>query len=282
MLSIITPVYNGEKYIESCIMNVIEQNCPSVEHIIVDGLSDDKTMEIVNHYAGIYNHISCFSEKDLGQSHAMNKGILCSSYDIIGFLNVDDYYEPNVLNHIIQIFKNIEAPGMVVGNCNIWNYDNSLKEINKPKNLHIDDLLSGPGKNPFPANPSSYFYHKSLHDIVGLYDENDHYAMDLDFILRAAREIKILYVDELWGNFRLINDTKTYNSIKSGQLNERVKQTILKYKTFDSKSERYSYLVKYYFHNSIKIWIKYNISRLFYFSLHPICFIKYLSARYHK
>lgn len=76
MLSIITPVFNGKRFIEFCIKNVSEQNCPDAEHIIVDGGSTDGTVEIVKSYADKYPHIRWISKKDRGQSDAMNKGML--------------------------------------------------------------------------------------------------------------------------------------------------------------------------------------------------------------
>jgi glycosyltransferase involved in cell wall biosynthesis len=96
MISIITPVFNGEKFIASCIKNVIGQNCPYAEHIIIDGASTDSTASIVKTFADRYPHIRWVSEKDRGQSDAMNKGIALAQGTILGFLNVDDYYEPNV------------------------------------------------------------------------------------------------------------------------------------------------------------------------------------------
>ena len=96
MLSVITPVFNGIRFIESCILNVIEQGCCEVEHLIIDGGSSDGTVEIVSRYAERYRHIRWVSEQDEGQSHAMNKGIAMARGTIIGFLNVDDYYEPRV------------------------------------------------------------------------------------------------------------------------------------------------------------------------------------------
>ena len=88
MLSIITPVLNGEQFIESCIKVVIDQSCPDCEHIIIDGNSKDRTVEIIKHYASKYSHIRWISENDKGQSDAMNKGIRMARGEIIGILNV--------------------------------------------------------------------------------------------------------------------------------------------------------------------------------------------------
>ena len=216
MISVITPVYNGERFIESCIKVVIDQDCPDIEHIIVDGGSTDQTVEIIKQYAYNNPHIWWISEKDQGQSDAMNKGIAMAKGEIISFLNVDDFYEPNALNRVSEIFKELPEPSLLVGNCNIWGDDNKIQYLNRPKNLKITDLLSF--ISPFPLNPSAYFYHKSLHQKIGLYKVDEHYMMDIDFILKAIQQAAtVQYVDEFWGNHRQIEGTKTMTIVKNGQ-----------------------------------------------------------------
>lgn len=216
MISVITPVYNGEKFIEDCIKVVIDQACPDVEHIIMDGGSTDQTVEIIKRYAEQYPHIRWVSEKDKGQSDAMNKGIAIAKGEIIAILNADDFYEPNVLNRVTELFKNLPEPSFLVGNYNVINDEGKVVHVQTPGNLSMTYLLSR--KAPFPGNPSAYFYHKSLHNKTGMYDIFDHYAMDQLFVLKAIQEASVVkYVDEIWGNYREIKGTKTVSSKESGQ-----------------------------------------------------------------
>lgn len=217
MLSIITPVFNNERFIESCIQTVLDQACSEVEHIIVDGGSTDRTVEVIKQYAENYPHIKWISEKDKGQADAMNKGIARAKGEIIGTLNVDDFYEQNVFNRILEIFKSLPEPSLLVGNCNIWDDEGNLKGVNKPAKLKLADLLVGYYVNPYPVNPSAYFYHTSLHKKIGLYKADDHYAFDLEFLLRAIQGANVKYVDETWGNYRQIEGTKTVDDFRSGQ-----------------------------------------------------------------
>lgn len=223
MISVITPVYNGEKFIKSCIQVVIDQAYSDLEHIIVDGGSSDRTVEIVQQYAEKYPHIRWLSEKDKGQSDAMNKGIAMAKGEILAILNVDDYYEPNVLRRVAELFKTLPEPSLLVGNCNVWGDAGELKVINKPKRLKLSDLLLGHRVNPFPVNPAAYFYHTSLHQKIGPYEVDDHYSMDVDFLLRAVQAAKVKYVNETWGNHRQIEGTKTVDDLRSGQNKIRVK-----------------------------------------------------------
>ncbi len=230
MISIITPVYNGQRFIESCIRVVIDQKCVSAEHVIVDGGSTDGTVDMIRRYASDHPHIRWVSEKDRGQSDAMNKGIAIARGEIIGFLNVDDFYEPGVLNRVVELFAELPDPSLVVGNCNVWNSRGDLWWVNRPQKLKLTQLLLGPSINPFPVNPSAYFYHASLHKRVGHYDVDDHYAMDLDFLLRAVQVATTKYFDEPWGNFSLIEGTKTLTDINSGTMLRRQEWLLNKYR----------------------------------------------------
>ena len=100
-VSIITPTYNAQNDIESCILSVANQSYKNIEHIIIDGLSTDKTLEIVKKYAKKYSHIKIISERDKGIYDAMNKGIDLSSGSWIYFLGSDDLlFRDNVLEDV--------------------------------------------------------------------------------------------------------------------------------------------------------------------------------------
>jgi len=217
-LSIITPSYNSERYIERCIRDVIAQGClDEVEHLIVDGKSSDQTVVIVERYAQKYPHIRYISQKDAGQSDAMNNGIHLARAPVISFLNVDDYYEPGTIREVLALLPGLREPGMLVGNCYVRYPDGTIRDRNRPRCLRLIPLLL---KFPFPINPSAYFYHKSLHDKIGLYNVHEHYVLDLDFILRAVQVAHIKYVDRFWGNFLWIEGSKTFSVDQAGKIGQ--------------------------------------------------------------
>ncbi|MFA6599613.1 MAG: glycosyltransferase family 2 protein [Candidatus Omnitrophota bacterium] len=222
-LSIVTPVLNGIRYIEFCIQNVIDQKCPEAEHIIIDGGSTDGTLDIIKRYVRAYSHIRWVSERDRGQSDAMNKGIQMARGAIISFLNVDDFYEPNLFTRVLKLFEALPSPSFVTGNCRVWDNEGKIAYVSCPSKLRLFHLMMGSEIHPFPLNPSSYFYHKVLHDFVGKYNVNSHYNLDQEFIFKVARKIKMIYINEVWGNFRLIEGTKTYKDLHGGTLFERQK-----------------------------------------------------------
>jgi len=229
-LTIITPVFNGEKFIGSCIQNVIDQCCHNLEHVILDACSTDGTCSIISGYAEKYHHIRWISEKDSGQSDAMNKGIAIAKGKIISFLNVDDFYAPDVLNLVTEMFERFQEPTLLVGNCNVWDDFGNLLFVNKPSKLKLKQLLVGPPAIAWPINPSAYFYHKSLHERIGLYNVEEHYALDLDFILRAVQVANLQYINQILGNYRFLEGTKTFIDLKNTNTAERNQRLLSQYK----------------------------------------------------
>ena len=102
-ISIITPSYNQGQYLEETILSVINQNYPNLEYIIIDGGSTDNSVEIIKKYE---KNISYWvSEKDHGQSNAINKGLAIATGDIVAWLNSDDQYCEKSLDIISNTFK---------------------------------------------------------------------------------------------------------------------------------------------------------------------------------
>jgi len=223
LLTIITPVFNGEKFISQCLQSVIDQNCRDIEHIVVDGNSTDRTAAIVQEFASTHSHLRLISEPDRGQSDAQNKGIRAARAGYISILNVDDFYAPGALSRIVEIIPTLREPRFIYGNCNVLKEGDELRSVNRPSVLKIENILVDRWTWEYPYNPTAYFYPKAIHESVGYYDVKEHFAMDLKFILAAIQEIEPLHIDEILGNFRLTPGTKTFQSIKNGSLEPRVR-----------------------------------------------------------
>jgi glycosyltransferase involved in cell wall biosynthesis len=256
-LSVITPVLNGNPYIEKCLESVIQQNCSDIEHVIIDGGSVDNTLEVVQYYSSKYSHIRFISEKDRGQSDAMNKGISLAQGRILGVLNVDDTYEPGVFDRVLGLFDGLPEPALLVGNCNIWDEQGNLFAVNRPDKLRLRDLLLGPHVNPLPFNPSAYFYHASIHEWIGNYDVNEQYVLDWDFLLRAVQVATVHYVNETWGNFHMIEGSKTVEDLKSGESFIRQERILRHYRKDLSRMDALGVTIKYWYYNRLLSTVHY-------------------------
>jgi glycosyltransferase involved in cell wall biosynthesis len=226
-LSIITACRNAELFLPGCVDNVARQVTPEIEHIIVDGASTDSTVKLIERHAENHPHIRWISEPDTGQSQAMNKGIAMARGEIIGFLNVDDIYNPGVLQRALDIFSGLEAPAFIAANCDLVGRGGRVVRRSRPEGLSLETLLSGEVLPPL--NPTSYFYHKSLHDICGPYDEDEHNFMDIRMLPRLIRHAHVHYFDEPWGVFRLHPFCKTNQNYLKGNILGKIDEILAEY-----------------------------------------------------
>jgi glycosyltransferase involved in cell wall biosynthesis len=228
-LSVVTPVLNGAAFIEGCVRNVAEQNCELAEHIIVDGGSTDGTLAVLDRLVEEITRLRVLVRPGMRQSAAMNAGIKASAGTIIGILNADDYYSPGTLHRAVEFFEFFEVPTLLVGNCELLR-EGQEPLVNRPADLQLESVLLGPRHYPFPFNPVAYFYDREVHEIVGFYDEDDDFTMDVDFLFRALASVRSEYRDELWGHVRVHEQAKTVVSKASGRHRRRMHQVLNKHR----------------------------------------------------
>ena len=178
LVSIITVTKNSEKFLEETIQSVINQTYPNIEYIIIDGLSNDNTLQIIKKYENKINY--CISEIDHSMYDAINKGIKISTGDIIAILNSDDcYVDQNVVTKIVDYMIKRNAFG-VYGDVIILN-DNK-KRYRKHFQISYEGLLIS-GQCTFVPHPTLFLRREFIKDI-GLYNLEYKYGSDFDFILR--------------------------------------------------------------------------------------------------
>jgi glycosyltransferase involved in cell wall biosynthesis len=114
-ISIVIPSYNQGKYLEETILSVINQNYPNLEYVIIDDGSTDNSVEIIKKYEKYLTY--WVSEKDNGQSDAINKGLKKCTGEIFNWLNSDDYLETNALFKIAEAYKKIPKKRFFVLEC---------------------------------------------------------------------------------------------------------------------------------------------------------------------
>lgn len=193
-ISLITVVYNGERFLESCINSVIAQDYADLEYILIDGASTDKSLEIANKYRDKIDVL--LSEKDKGMYDALNKGIALAKGEIIGILNADDMLATNdVISTIAKTFSSSQTDG-VYGDLNYIDPNNTNKIIRKWKGKPYS--LGGIKRGWMPAHPTLYLK-RSLFVKYGNYSLNFGTAADYELMLRFLfkHKIKAVYLNKL-------------------------------------------------------------------------------------
>ncbi len=194
-LTIITASYNGAKSLERSILSVLNQNYPCLEYVIIDGGSTDGSLDIIKKYEKYLSY--WISELDNGIADAWNKGIRKSTGEIIGFVNSDDWYEPESFNKIAAIFQQNPSIDIVHGNVRYWNGDKNLW-IRKP---HLEQEFFW---KFMPILFPSCFIKRSLYEEYGLFDTAYKLTMDYELLLRFfLKGVHFLYLDETIANFQL-------------------------------------------------------------------------------
>ena len=113
LISIITAVYNNEKYLEECIKSLHKQNYDNIEHIVIDGGSTDNSLEIIKKYDSKIDY--WISEKDHGIYDAFNKGMKLCKGDYLGFLNSDDVFAEHAFDHLLKYIKKYPQADFIFG-----------------------------------------------------------------------------------------------------------------------------------------------------------------------
>lgn len=210
-ISIITPSYNQGIYIQHTIESVLNQNYPDLEYWVIDGGSTDQTLDILRSYG---QKIQWISEKDHGQSHAINKGFHRSTGQIIAFLNSDDIYEPGALLAVGNFFNAHPDAFWVAGKCHF--IDQNGRRIRKLVSMYKNYWLLWKSYTILMimnyAWQQSSFWRREIIDKIGYIDEDLKYAMDYDYELRIGKEYKLWVLNQYLASFRIHSSSKAGSS----------------------------------------------------------------------
>lgn len=191
-VSIITVCYNSAMTIEDTINSVINQTYKNIEYIIIDGGSQDDTLEIIKKYE---KEITLFvTEPDNGLYHAMNKGIMRSTGEIVGIINSDDWYDLNTVKRVVERFSQ--------GNCEIvygrQTHVYTDGTMRPEENSKLEEL---PFRMMLPH--PSVFVRKMVYEMYGIFDGKYKIAADFDLMLRFySRKVKMVEIPYNLAYFR--------------------------------------------------------------------------------
>lgn len=201
LVSIITPSYNHAPYLTATIDSVLSQDYPHLEYIVVDGGSQDHTVEILQHYA---DRLYWISERDDGQADAINKGFRMARGEILAWLNSDDLYLPGAVSQAVQYFQMHPDVSMVYG---AGHHVDSYGHIIAPYLTEPFDhqRLS---ERCFICQPT-VFFRAAVFREVGPLDLQLRFCLDYEYWMRIAKRFRIGYLEAPLAASRLHMETKT-------------------------------------------------------------------------
>ncbi len=187
LVSIVTASFNSEDTIRETLQSVANQGYPNIEHIVIDGLSTDKTLEIVKEFSKVV----LISEKDRGVYDAFNKGWKVAKGEIIAFLNADDFYaNSEVVEKMVEKLdkKSVEA---------VWADLDYVDRLN-PEKIIRHWKSSEYKNNSFfrgwaPAHPT-FFARRELYEKFGGFDEQFKIAADYELMFRFLEVNRVVGV----------------------------------------------------------------------------------------
>lgn len=206
LISIITVCYNSEKTIRNTLDSVLNQSYDNYEYIIVDGMSTDSTLQIIDEYKERFKEKLVFiSEKDNGIYDAMNKGIKLAKGSIIGIINSDDWYEENAFEKIRSNFNSSEMQ-VIYGMQRLIKNENEFEVVIKNHEFIEERMITHP----------TCFISKRIYEKYGMYNLDYKISADYEFMLRIRDKKDITYtkVYDIIANFRVGGASSTENGLR--------------------------------------------------------------------
>ncbi len=194
-ISIVTPSFNQDEFLEQTIQSVVSQNYPNLEYIVIDGGSSDNSPAIIEKYSDKLSY--WVSEPDGGHGNGLNKGFSQSTGEIMGWINSDDMLTAWSLRTIAEIFTKFPHVNWIHGTNSWWNRQGQMINASETRK-NIYDYLTG---NYAWIQQESVFWRRSLWDKAGSI-----ITTDLEFMVDG----------ELWSRFFLIDELYTVNCVLSG------------------------------------------------------------------
>jgi len=208
-ITLVTAVYNGEKYLEATIRSVVNQGYPNLEYIIVDGGSTDGTVEIIRRHE---KHLACwFTEPKQGVYAALNAGFARGTGEIMGWLNASDLLHTNGLLVVGSVFQSFPDVEWITGRPTKFNADGLTIEVLPLPHWSRMRFLAG--ANQFIQQESTY-WRRSLWDRAGGALSTEYRAAgDFELWVRFFRHAQLFPVEALIGGYRFHEDALSWSRL---------------------------------------------------------------------
>ncbi len=206
LVSIVTPSYNQGAFIRATITSVLRQDYPNIEYWVIDGGSSDETLSILQEYAAD-PRLQWISERDHGQSDAINKGLARCRGSIFAWLNSDDVLLPGALRQVAAAFQAAPHPVVVFGLAKYIDQDGHDLGYcdNQLPSMNLERLLQ---YQAHPKQPATFAPTECVRAVGGV-DCALHYSMDLDLWIKLAAHLEFRHVPQVLALYRLHATSKT-------------------------------------------------------------------------
>ena len=242
-ITIITAVYNGEKYIQETIQSVLNQSYDNIEYIIVDGMSTDKTSQIINSHRQRISRV--ITQSDNSMYEAINRGFCAATGDYVLVLNSDDQLvSKTTIKEVVNFIA--DNPGKLAYYGNILKQEGKLLFKRKVFKVDFSHLLYTKHGTLVP-HPALFVDRINSLSKIGFYDLSYRYASDFDYILKLLKCGPVVYMNIFVSIFRVHRDSIT----SSGKIDQERLSILRKYNSAKP------YLVKKMYY--ILIWSRYKI-----------------------
>ncbi|MBU3665395.1 MAG: glycosyltransferase [Chthoniobacterales bacterium] len=207
-LSVVTPSLNQGRYLGECLASVRTATATAapheVEHIVIDGGSTDGSVDLLR----AATDIRWISEKDSGQSDAINKGLTMATGDVLAYLCADDLYEPTAAKRVLDTFAGDDAIDVVYADFFFLEGDSGRKRRKSAAGFSPGALRS---RNPL--GQPAVWWRRRVYEKFGTFDTSLHYCMDHEYWLRLGTRVRWHYIAEPLAVSRLHSDAKTSRSL---------------------------------------------------------------------
>jgi len=205
-ISIITVSYNSSLTIRDTIESVLSQTYEDIEYIVVDGNSEDNTVDIINEYVPHFNgRLRWISEPDSGLYYAMNKGIEMTTGEVVSILNSDDlFFDNSSVDQIMSIFQNNQLVDALYADL-LYVKRNDLSSIVRKWVVGKQRSFASGWDVAHPT----FYVRKKIYDKYGLFDLTYKLSADFEIIIRFMEvyKINIFYLNRFLVKMRLGGET---------------------------------------------------------------------------
>jgi glycosyltransferase involved in cell wall biosynthesis len=208
-ISVVTPSFNQADFIVEALESVRSQNADNYEHLVIDALSTDGTVDLLRKHTETREDKNMFwiSERDTGQSDALNKGFQRAKGEIIGWLNSDDRYRPDCFEYVVQAFEENPDVDVFYGDYVIVDAAGKALKIRREIEFSAFVLLY---HRVLYIPTTATFFRRRVFEEGNWLDETLQYAMDLEFFIRLSeRGYRFKHIPQLLADFRMQPNSKT-------------------------------------------------------------------------